>query len=48
MKFQEPEVEDYDVLEKELKNIEYLWKNAGLSYSPKVQSVLVRALEQMR
>jgi hypothetical protein len=41
MKFQEPGDEDYDILQKALQNLDYLWKNAGLSYTPKSHSVLV-------
>jgi hypothetical protein len=48
IKFHEPEEEDYVVLEKALQNSDYLWKNAGLSYIPKVHSALVHALEQIR
>ncbi len=42
-----PGEENYDILEKALK-MDYLWNNAGLSCTPKVYSVLVHALEQMR
>jgi len=48
MKFQEPGDEDYDILQKALQNLDYLWKNAGLSYTPKLHSVLVHTMEQMR
>jgi len=48
MKFQEPRDEDYDILQKALQNLDYLWKNAGLSYTPKLHSELVHAMEQMR
>jgi DNA-binding ferritin-like protein (Dps family) len=48
MKFQEPGDKDYDILQKALQNLDYLWKNAGLSYTPKLHSVLVQAMEQMR
>jgi len=48
MKYQEPQDEDYDILQKALQNLDYLWKSAGLSYTPKIHSVLVHAMEQMR
>jgi hypothetical protein len=48
MKYQEPQDEDYDILQKALHNLDYLWKSAGLSYIPKIHSVLVHAMEQMR
>ena len=48
LKHQEPEEHDYDILTKALGNLDYLWKVAGLSYTPKIHSVLVHALEQMR
>ncbi len=48
MKFQEQEEEDYSILQKALKNLDYLWKNAGLSYTPKLHNVLAHALNQIR
>jgi hypothetical protein len=48
MKFQDPGEEKYDILQKALHNLHYRWNNAGLSYTPKMHSVLVHALEQMR
>jgi hypothetical protein len=48
MKYGEPNEEDFYVLEKALQNLDFLWKSAGLSYTPKVHSVLVHALEQIK
>jgi hypothetical protein len=48
LKHQEPEEHDYDMLTKALSNLDYLWKVAGMSYTPNIHSVLVHALEQMR
>ncbi len=48
LKHQKPEEHDYDISTKALYNQDYLWKVAGLSYTPKIHSVLVHALEQMR
>jgi hypothetical protein len=48
IKFQEPGDEDYDILQKALQNLDNLWKNAGLSYTPKLHSVLVHNIKQMR
>ncbi len=48
LKNQVPEQEDYETLEKSLNNLDYLWKIAGLSFTPKVHSVLVHALDQMK
>jgi transcriptional/translational regulatory protein YebC/TACO1 len=48
MKYGEPDEEDFNVLEKALQNLDFLWKRAGLSYTPKMHSVLVHALEQIR
>jgi hypothetical protein len=48
LKNQVPEEDDYTTLEKALNNLDYLWKIAGLSYTPKVHSVLVHALDQMK
>jgi hypothetical protein len=48
LKNQVPEEDDYATLEKALNNLDYLWKVARLSYTPKVHSVLVHALDQMK
>jgi len=48
MKFQEPEDEDYRILERALSNLDYLWKAANMSYTPKIHSILVHVLDQMR
>jgi hypothetical protein len=48
MKFQEPEPEDYHTLERALTNLDYLWKAANMSYTPKIHSILVHALDQMQ
>jgi hypothetical protein len=39
LKNQVPEQEDCEPLEKALNNLDYLWKKAGLSYTPKVHSI---------
>jgi hypothetical protein len=43
MKYGEPDEEDFNVLEKALQNLDFLWKSAGLSYTPKEHSVRVHA-----
>jgi hypothetical protein len=48
LKNQVPEEQDFVTLEKALNNLDYLWKVARLSYTPKVHSVLVHALDQMK
>ncbi len=48
LKNQVPEQLDYLTLEAALKNLDYLWKIAGLNYTPKVHSVLAHAMEQMK
>jgi len=48
MKYGEPNEEDFAVLEKALQNLDFLWKSAGLSYTPKVHGVLVHALDQIK
>jgi hypothetical protein len=35
-------------LTKALSNLEYLWKIAGMSHTPKIHGILVHALEQMK
>jgi hypothetical protein len=47
LKYNEPQPEDYDILERALDNLDYLWKIANLSYTPKIHSILVHAVEQM-
>jgi len=48
LKHKEPTQQDYDVLERSLHNLDYLWKVANLSYTPKIHSILAHALEQMK
>jgi len=36
------------IAEKALKNLEYLWKMANLSFTPKIHCILVHATHQMR
>jgi hypothetical protein len=48
LKNQVPEEQDFVILEKALNSLDYLWKVAGLSYTPKVHSALVHALDQMK
>jgi hypothetical protein len=48
MKYREPEPEDYRTLERALTNLDYLWKAANMSYTSKIHSILVQALEQMQ
>jgi len=48
LKHKEPTQQDYDVLERSLHNLDYLWKVAILSYTPKIHSILAHALEQMK
>jgi hypothetical protein len=48
MKYQEPETEGYYILERALPNLEYFWKVVNLSYTPKIQSILVHAFEQIK
>jgi hypothetical protein len=48
LKHQEPKAQDYFILERALINLDYLWKVANLSYTPKIHSILVHAVEQMK
>ncbi len=48
MNYQEPEAEDYCMLERAINNLDYWWKVANLSYTPKIHSILVHALEWMK
>jgi hypothetical protein len=44
----EPQEDNYVMTEKALKNLEYLWKIANLSFTPKIHCLLVHATNQMR
>jgi hypothetical protein len=46
MGYNEPQQEDYNILERVLANLDYLWKVA--SYTPKIQRILVHALDHMK
>jgi hypothetical protein len=48
MKHGEPIVEDYNIAEKALSILEYMWKMAKLSFTPKIHCLLVQAIHQMR
>jgi hypothetical protein len=47
LKYQDLEQHDYVTLEAALNNLDCLWKVAGLSYTPKVHSILAHAMDQM-
>jgi hypothetical protein len=44
----EPQEDNYVMTEKALKNLEYLWKIANLSFTPKIHCLLVHATNQMQ
>ncbi len=48
MRYNEPQQEDHYIFERVLANLDYLWKVANLSYTPKIHSILVHALDQMK
>jgi hypothetical protein len=48
LKHGEPQECDYQIAEKALANLEYLWKMANLSFTPKIHCLLVHAIHQMR
>jgi hypothetical protein len=48
LKYNEPQPEDYSILERALDNLDFLWKIANLSYTPKIYSILAHAMEQMK
>jgi hypothetical protein len=48
LKYKEPKEEDYLILDRALLNLDYLWKVASLSYTPKVHSILAHAVQQMK
>jgi len=39
MKFQEPRDEDYDILQKALQNLDYLWKNHAMEQMRECQGI---------
>ena len=48
MKNGEPQAEDYEIAEKALTNLAYLWKMANMSFTPKIHCLLAHAIHQMR
>ncbi len=44
----EPTQEDYNVLQKSVVNLNYLWTKARLNYTPKLHSTLEHSLDHMR
>ena len=48
MKHGEPTAEDFAILERSLVNLDYLWTQAGMNYTPKIHGVLSHAAEQMK
>jgi hypothetical protein len=48
MKKGEPLEEDYELAEKHLNNLYYLWTQAKLSFTPKIHGLLSHAVPQMR
>ncbi len=48
MKQGEPQESDFELAEKYLENLHYLWKQANLSFTPKIHSLLNHAVEHMR
>ncbi len=48
LKHGEPTEEDYVTAEKALQNLEYMWKMANLSFTPKIHCLLAHAIHQMR
>ncbi len=48
MKHGESIAEDFAILERSLVNLDYLWTQAGMNYSPEIHGVLSHAAEQMK
>jgi len=48
MKHGEPKEEDFEILNRSLLNLDYLWAQAGMSYRPKIHGVLSHAAEQVQ
>jgi hypothetical protein len=40
--------QNYEIAEKALKNLAYLWKMANMSFTPKIHCLLAHAIHQMR
>ena len=43
-----PTQEDFAILQRALKNLDYAWTQAGLSYTPKIHGILCHAFQQMQ
>jgi hypothetical protein len=48
MKQGESQESDFELAEKYLENLHYLWKQANLTFTPKIHSLLNHVVEQMR
>jgi hypothetical protein len=48
MKHGDPTLDDFATLERSLVNLDYLWEQAGMNYTPKIHGVLSHAVEQMK
>jgi hypothetical protein len=48
MKNGEPTQEDFEILKRSLLNLDYLWTQAGMSYTPKIHGILSHAAEQVQ
>ena len=48
MKNGEPQENDYEIAEKSLGNLAYLWKMANMRFTPKIHCLLSHAIHQMR
>ncbi len=48
MKHGAPTESDYEILECSLMNLDFLWRQAGISFTPKIHSILCHAFQQMK
>jgi hypothetical protein len=48
MKHGAPKESDYEILERSLMNLDFLWRQAGISFTPKIHGILCHAFQQMK
>ncbi len=48
MKHGDPTADDFANLQRSLVNLDYVWEQAGMIYTPKIHGILSHAVEQMK
>jgi hypothetical protein len=48
MKHGAPKESDYEILERSLMNLDFLWRQAGISFTPKIHGILCHAFQLIK